>query len=177
MTVTLAALTGQAMPASAGSLTGHKFLQVRGSTAFPSSKVDVPDNTGSLTLTGIIEFNGDGGAKFVAITLFYLGLIDSGNSILCKLNSPADVTNEFDEKSGVGTFKVTIGKNDACIEADSGKPATNFGDEHFYDRGITFDLYHVAGSSRLVSTESGILDNGGNVINLVNLQGSLDPVR
>lgn len=175
MVAALGSCAGLAKPAFAASLNGRKFLQAQGATVFSSGKVGVPDNPGSLTLTGLIEFNGNGGAKFVAITLNYLAANDFTGGVLCKLNTPADVEDSFDEKTGVGTLKVTIGKNDACFELDSGSPAVPFQGEQFSGRGVTFDLYHGAGASTIVSTACSILDNSGNTINVANVTGSLAP--
>jgi len=175
MVAALGACAGLAGPASAASLNGRKFLQAQGATVFSSGKAGVPDNPGSLTLTGLIEFNGNGGAKFVAITLNYLATNDFTSGVLCKLNTPADVEDSFDEKTGVGTLKVSIGKNDACFELDSGSPAVPFGSDQFSGRGVTFDLYHGAGASTIVSTASSILDNSGNTVNVANVTGSLAP--
>ena len=173
----LGACAGLSKPAFAASLSGRKFLQAQGATVFSSGKVDVPDNAGSLSLTGLIEFNGNGGAKFVAITLNYSATNDFTSGVLCKLNTPADVENSFDEKTGVGTFKVTIGKNDACFELNTGATAVPFPNEQFSGRGVTFDLYHGGGASTIVSTASSILDNSGNTVNVANVTGSLAPAR
>lgn len=177
MVAALGAFACLTTPASAASLSGRKFLQAQGATVFSSGKAGVPDNPGSLTLTGIVEFNGNGGAKFVAITLNYNATNDFASSIFCRLNTAADVEDNFDEKTGVGTFKVTIGKNDGCFESDTGAPAVPFSNEHFFDRGVTFDLYHGSGASIIVSTASAILDNGGNTLNVANVAGSLAPIH
>ena len=175
MVAALGACAGLAKPAVAANLNGRKFLQAQGPTVFSSGKAGVPDNPGWLTLTGLIEFNGNGGAKFVAITLNYSATNDFTSGVLCKLNTPADVEASFDEKTDVGTLKVTIGKNDACFELESLKPAVPFSDEQFSGRGVTFDLYHGAGASTIVSTASSILDNSGNTVNVANVTGSLAP--
>src|SRR5262249_49160960 len=121
------------------------------------------------------EFNGDGGAKFVAITLNYSATNDFISGFLCKLNTPADVEDSFDEKTGVGTLKITIGKNDGCFVLHTGEAAVPFGSDQFSGRGVTFDLYHGAGASTIVSTASSILDNSGNTVNVANVTGSLAP--
>jgi hypothetical protein len=177
MVAALGACAGLAKAAFAANLNGRKFLQAQGPTVFSSGKPGVPDNPGSLTLTGLIEFNGNGGAKFVAITLNYLATNDFTGGVLCKLNTPADVEASFDEKTGVGTLKVTIGKNDACFQLHSGEAAVPFQGEQFAGRGVTFDLYHGAGASTIVSTASSILDNDGNTINVANVTGSLAPAH
>jgi hypothetical protein len=177
MVAALGAWAIMAKPAFAASLNGRKFLQAQGATVFSSGKVDVPDNAGSLTLTGLVEFNGNGGAKFVAITLNYSATNDFSSGILCKLNTPADVEDNFDEKTGVGTLKITIGKNDGCFVLHTGEAAIPFSDEQFSGRGVTFDLYHGAGASTIVSTASSILDNSGNTINVANVTGSLAPAN
>ena len=109
--------------------------------------------------------------------LNYNATNDFASSIFCRLNTAADVEDNFDEKTGVGTFKVTIGKNDGCFESDTGAPAVPFSNEHFFDRGVTFDLYHGSGASIIVSTASAILDNGGNTLNVANVAGSLAPIH
>jgi len=52
MVAVLGACAGLAKPVFAANLNGRKFLQAQGATVFSSGKVDVPDNAGSLTLTG-----------------------------------------------------------------------------------------------------------------------------
>jgi hypothetical protein len=165
MAAAITALACLAQSASAASLNGHKLLEARGPTGAATA--------GSLTLGGLIEFNGDGGAKFVAITLNYVEHVQSDFPVLCKLNTPGDVKDEYDEKTGVGTFSITIGKNDACIDQTTDKPPLDPVD----GKTITFDLYHGAGLSKIVSTSSGLVNSFGNTIESVDVAGSLTPAR
>jgi hypothetical protein len=170
----LVAVVCLAKPALAASLNGLRFLQAQGTTTFPG-RAQEPDNPGFLTLTGLIEFNGNGGAKTVAITLNYNSPTDTFGAILCKLNTLSDVTDEFDQSTGIGTFSVKVGKNDACITPWNGKPFVP--DSGSTPGPITFDLYHGAGSARIASTASAILDGNSNVINIVNVTGSIVPAH
>jgi len=176
MLATLAALAGLGGAASAASMNGLKFLQAQGSTTFAGASQQ-PDIPGSLTLTGLIEFNGNGGAKSVAITLNYNSPNDVFAAVLCELRTAADVKNEFEQATGVGTLTVMLSKNDACIETQSGKPFVPDQPLQFYDRPITFDLYHGPGNARIASTASAILDGNSNVVNIVNVTGSIVSVR
>jgi hypothetical protein len=169
---TLAALGCLAKPASAASMNGLKFLQAQGSTTYAGASQQ-PDIPGSLTLTGLIEFNGNGGAKAVAITLNYNSPNDVFGAVLCELRTAGDVKDEFEQATGVGTFTVMLSKNDACILTQSGDPFVPDSPLHFYDRPITFDLYHGPGNARIASTASAILDGNSNVVNIVNVVGSI----
>jgi hypothetical protein len=176
MAATLAALVCLAKPASAASMNGLKFLQAQGATTFLGAARE-PDVPGSLTLTGLIEFNGNGGAKSVAITLNYNSPNDAFAAVLCELRTAADVKNEFEQTTGVGTFTVMLSKNDACIKTQSGEPFVPDTGLNFYDRPITFDLYHGPGNARIASTASAILDANSNVVNIVNVTGSIVAAR
>ena len=170
----LAAVVCMAEPALAASLNGLKLMQAQGTTTFPGLPRE-PDNPGFLTLTGLVDFNANGGAKTVAITLNYNSPTDTFGAILCKLNTPSDVTDEFDQSTGVGTFTLKVGKNDACITPHDGKPFVP--DSGSTQGPITFDLYHGTGSARIASTASAILDGNSNVINIVNVTGSIVPAH
>lgn len=172
----VAPLAALACPASAASMNGLKFLQAQGSTTFAGAPKE-PDIPGSLTLTGLIDFNGNGGAKAVAITLNYNSPMDVFGAVLCELRTAADVKDEFEQATGVGTLTVMLGKNDACIETQTGKPFVPDSPLQFYDRPITFDLYHAPGSARIASTASAILDGNSNVVNIVNVTGSIVPAH
>src|SRR5258708_5107856 len=100
LAATLAAVVCLAKPALAANLMGQKFLQATGSTGST-----VP---GWLTLTGLIEFNGNGGAKSVALTLNYIEQVQTNYPIGCKLNTAGAAEDSYDEKGRVGTFTVTI---------------------------------------------------------------------
>ena len=158
--------------ASAASMNGPKFLQAQGSTAFEGGPKE-PAVPGSLTLTGLIEFNGNGGAKSVAITLNYNSPNDVDTAISCELRTAADVKNEFGKATGVGTLTVMLSKNDACILTQTGDRFVPDTGLNFYDRPITFDLYHGPGNARIASTASAILDGNSNVVNIVNVTGSI----
>lgn len=114
--------------------------------------------TGTIALSGMIDFNKSGGASAVEVTI---ALIDSGgDNVSCILSSPADVAYTL-SKEGIGTLTLTQAATDVCAAGGSS------GDS------IKFNFVVISNTGRITATSINLHDNMSDVVNLTTASGSI----
>ena len=115
--------------------------------------------TGSIGLSGMIDFDNKEGATAVHVTI---ALEDTGgDSINCVLSIPADVS--YTLTGETGTLTLTVGAADACT-------AGNVGDS------IKFNLVLLSASGnagRITATSINLHDNMGDLVDLTSATGAI----
>jgi len=115
--------------------------------------------TGSIGLSGMIDFNKKGGADAVNVTI---ALEDSGgDSINCVLSTPADVSYTLGDE--VGTLTLTVGAADVCTAGNT-------------DDRITFNLVLLSSSGnagRITATFINLHDSANDVVDLTSATGAI----
>jgi hypothetical protein len=117
----------------------------------------VASETGTISLSGMIDFDRTGGATAVDITI---DLIDSGgDTISCVLSTPADVAYML-SKEGIGTLTLTVGSTDTCTTGNTGKA-------------IGFNFVVLTNTGRITATTIDLVDSMGDVVDLTTLSGTI----
>jgi hypothetical protein len=137
----------------AHAFTGRHLISAAGAI-----RESVAAETGTISLSGMIDFNRTGGATAVDITI---DLIDSGgDAINCVLSTPADVAYTL-SKEGIGTLTLTQGASDVCsaggMAADS----------------IVFNFVVLTETGRISAKSINLHDNMGDVVDLTTASGSI----
>lgn len=112
--------------------------------------------TGTISLSGLIDFDKSGGASSVDVTI---ALVDSGgDSISCVLSTSADVT--YSLTKGIGTLTLTVGENDTCTTGNTGKA-------------IVFNFVVLSNTGRITATSINLVDDMSDVVDLTTATGSI----
>jgi len=136
----------------AHAFTGRHLISAAGAV-----RESIAAETGTISLSGMIDFNRTGGATAVDITI---DLIDSGgDNISCVLSTPADVAYTL-SKAGIGTLTLTVGSTDTCTTGNTGKS-------------IGFNFVVLTNTGRITATSIDLVDNMGDVVDLTTLSGAI----
>jgi hypothetical protein len=136
----------------ANAFTGRRLINAAGAI-----RESAATETGTISLSGMIDFDKSGGASAVDITI---DLIDSGgDSISCVLSTPADVAYTL-SKEGIGTLTLTVGSGDTCTTGNVGKS-------------IGFNFVVLTNTGRITATSIDLIDNMSDVVDLTTLSGAI----
>jgi hypothetical protein len=116
----------------------------------------VAAESGTISLSGLIDFNKSNGASAVDVTI---DLVDSGgDSIACVLSTPSDVT--YSLSKGMGTLTLTVGSSDVCTTGNTGKT-------------IVFNFVVLSNTGRITATSINLVDDMSDVVDLTTATGSI----
>ncbi len=136
----------------ANAFSGRRLISAAGAI-----RESAATETGTISLSGMIDFDRTGGATAVDITI---DLIDSGgDSISCVLSTPSDVAYTL-SKEGIGTLTLTVGSADTCTTGNTGKA-------------IVFNFVTLTSTGRITATSIDLVDNMGDVVDLTTLSGAI----
>src|SRR5580704_6123898 len=135
----------------------HAFLGRHLVSAQGAVHETVANESGTIALSGMIDFNKSNGASAVEITIV---LVDSGgDNINCVLSTPADVAYSL-SKEGIGTLTLTVGSGDTCTAGNTGKA-------------ITFNFVVGSNTGRITATSIDLVDSMSDVVDLTTASGSV----
>jgi hypothetical protein len=113
--------------------------------------------SGTISLSGLIDFNKSNGASAVDVTI---DLVDSGgDNIACVLSTPADVAYTL-SKEGIGTLTLTVGSADTCTAGNTGKA-------------IVFNFVVLSNTGRITATSINLVDSMSDLVDLTTASGSI----
>ncbi len=113
--------------------------------------------SGTIAMSGMIDFTKSGGASAVDITI---AMIDSGgDSISCVLSTPTDVAYTL-AKDGVGTLTLTVASGDACTTGNTGKS-------------IVFNFVVLTNTGRITATSINLVDTMSDVVDFTTATGAV----
>jgi hypothetical protein len=136
----------------ANAFTGRHLINAAGAI-----RESTAAETGTISLSGMIDFDKSGGASAVDITI---DLIDSGgDTINCVLSTPADVAYTL-SKEGIGTLTLAVGSGDTCTTGNTGKS-------------IGFNFVVLTNTGRITATSIDLVDNMSDVVDLTTLTGAI----
>ena len=136
----------------ANAFSGRHLISAAGAVRETSAS-----ETGTISLSGLIDFNRTGGASAVQITI---DLIDSGgDNIACVLSTPSDVAYTL-SKEGIGTLTLTVGSADTCTAGNTGNA-------------IVFNFVVLSNTGRITATSIDLVDSMSDVVDLTTATGSI----
>ncbi|HLX38085.1 MAG TPA: hypothetical protein VKR29_09800 [Candidatus Binataceae bacterium] len=136
----------------ANAFTGRHLISAEGAI-----RESTESETGTIGLSGLIDFDTKGGASAVDITI---ALVDSGgDTISCVLSTPADVAYTL-SKEGIGTLTLTVASGDTCTTGNTGNS-------------ITFNFAVLGNTGRVTATSIDLVDSMGDVVDLTTLTGAV----
>jgi hypothetical protein len=137
---------------SANAFSGRHLISAAGAV-----RESAASESGTLSLSGMIDFNKTGGASAVQITI---DMIDSGgDNISCVLATPGDVAYTL-SKEGIGTLTLTVGTGDTCTAGNTGKK-------------IVFNFVVLTNTGRITATSIDLVDNMSDVVDSTTATGAI----
>jgi len=139
--------------AVANAFSGRRLISAAGAV-----RESGPSESGTLSLSGMIDFNKSGGASAVQITI---DMIDSGgDNIACVLTTPGDVAYTL-SKEGIGMLTLTVGAGDTtCTAGNTGKS-------------IVFNFVTLTTTGRITATSIDLVDSMSDVVDSTTATGSV----
>jgi hypothetical protein len=137
---------------AANAFTGRHLISAEGAV-----RETAASESGTIALSGMIDFDKTGGASAVDITI---ALVDTGgDNISCVLSTPADVGYTL-SKEGIGTLTLTVGSANVCTSGNTGNK-------------IVFNFVVLTNTGRVTATSIDLVDSMGDLVDLTTISGSI----
>jgi hypothetical protein len=137
---------------AAHAFTGRHLINAEGAV-----RETAASESGTIALSGMIDFDKTGGASAVDLTI---ALVDTGgDNISCVLSTPADVAYTL-SKEGIGTLTLTVGSADVCTSGNTGNQ-------------IVFNFVVLTNTGRVTATSIDLVDSMGDLVDLTTLSGAI----